>query len=210
VSGSIEGVRAQAEEGLTNVAPYASVSASSFQDTGDPDYQPFVPAQVNDRRGWVPEPVGGSAYQDDTTGWMAEPGQALGEWVELTWPVPMTVTQIRLVGPPPLDGDWGGFGQYSSPSPYHITSGMLRFYLEGAQIGSQSVGQVNALEEGQGTLITLAAPLRLDRLRFTVTAITGKWWWEDVAALNEIEVIGQAAQAFTVNIYPVYMPMLRR
>lgn len=210
VSGSVESVEAQAEQGLTNVAPYASVSASSYHDSGDPDYQPFVPAQVNDRRGWVPEPGGGSAYQDDLTGWMAEPGQAVGEWVELTWPVPMTVTQIRLVGPPPLDGDWGGFGQYSSPSPYHITAGMLRFYLDGAQVGSQSVGQVNALEEGLGTLITLAAPLRLDRLRFTVTTITGKWWWEDVAALNEIEVIGQAAETYTVNIHPLFLPMLRR
>lgn len=211
VSGSVASVETQAEQGLTNVAPYANVSASSYHNSGDPNYQPFVPAQVNDRRGWVPEPGGGAAYQDETTGWLAETGQAIGEWVELTWPVPMTVTQIRLVGPPPVGGDWGGFGNYwVGPSPYHVTSATLRFYLNGSQVGSTSVGQVNALEESNGTLITLASPMRLDRLRFTVNAIAGKWYSEDVAALNEIEVIGQAAEQYTVNIYPLYLPMLGR
>ena len=207
VSGSVDGVEAQAEQGLTNLAPYASVSVSSYRVEA---YDPFIPAHVNDRRGWVLAPNGGSEYQDDLTGWMAAEGQSLGEWVELTWPTPMTVTQIRLVGPPPLGGDWGGFGANSTSSPYHVTSGTLRFYLEGAPMGTVNVGQVNALEEGGGTLITLAAPLRLDRLRFMIDAIIGKWHWDDVAALNEIEVIGQAAEMYTVNVYPLYLPMVRR
>ncbi|MEZ4865490.1 MAG: hypothetical protein R3C14_29540 [Caldilineaceae bacterium] len=62
VSGSVDAVLATAAQGWTNVAPYAEVKASSFYDYNDPnapDYQPFRPYFVNDRRGWIPVPAGG-------------------------------------------------------------------------------------------------------------------------------------------------------
>jgi hypothetical protein len=63
VSGSLADVLEQAKQGWTNVAPYASATASSYYDyidPGSPDYQPFRPHYINDRRGWVPLPTGGS------------------------------------------------------------------------------------------------------------------------------------------------------
>jgi hypothetical protein len=215
VSGSIESVRPQALLGLTNIAPYAAVTASSYHVNDDPDYQPFTPGHVNDRRGWVSIPAGGPVglsddglYQDDETGWLSEYGDAAGAWVELTWPLAMTATQVRLAGPPPVGGDWGGFGQGPTTDPYHVTAGTLRFYLDGVQVGVLSVGQVEPLSNG-GTTITLAAPVRMDRLRFTVNSVTGYFWWESVAALNEIEVIGQASE-YTIALQQVYLPAVQR
>jgi len=61
------------------------------------------------------------------------------------------------------------------------------------------VGRVEPLANG-GTLITLAQPQQIDRLRFTVEAITGRWFSGEVAALTEIEVIGMAT---TVSAPPL-------
>jgi hypothetical protein len=107
----------------------------------------------------------------------------------------MLVKAIRLVGVPPQGGDWEGFGEPAQFGPYAIESGALQLYYGGVQQGETvAVGRVEALANG-GTLITLAAPQKIDRLRFTINSITGRWWWEEVAALSEIEVIGMAAQS---------------
>lgn len=198
VSGSIDSVKTEAEQGWTNVAPYATVRVSSYYTDGA-EYETFFPWRLVDRRGWVPTPPGGpgGVYQDDTTGWISALERDMGEWAELTWPIAMTITKVRLIGSPSVGGDWGGFGQHSTITPYYITNGTLRFYLDGAQVGGDvNVGQVQPLANG-GTLLTLAAPLRVDKLTFTVNATTGYWWWDRVAALNEIEVTGQAAETYT-------------
>ncbi len=228
VSGSLADVSTQAEQGWTNIAPYANVTTSSFYDYNDPDapeYQPFRPHFLNDRRGWVPLPAGGppnpnafasalqhladvplanpvtvtqpmtATYQDDETGWISAKGQAVGEWVELSWPAAMTVQAIRLVGPPPNGGDWSGFGEPAQFGSYHITAGALQLFRASAPVGdSLTVGQVEPLANG-GTLITLPEPTKIDKLRFTITAISGRWWWDEVAALNEVEVLGMAGEA---------------
>lgn len=212
VSGSIDQVLTDVVQGWTNIAPYASVTASSYYTTGDPNYEPFVPSKINDRRGWVPIPIGGSGgtYQDQTEGWISQVDSAVGEGVTLTWRIPMTITKVRLVGPPPIEGDWGGFGHSSITSPYHIAAGTLQFYSGEALVGSPiNVGQVEPLSNG-GTLINLPLPVKIDRLRFTVDVINGKWWYADVAALNEIEVIGTAADRFTITIRKAYLPIIRQ
>ncbi|HZY44721.1 MAG TPA: hypothetical protein VFF70_08230, partial [Anaerolineae bacterium] len=212
VSGSIDQVLTQSVQGWTNVAPYANVTASSYFTNGNSTYQPFVPSKINDRQGWVPIPIGGSGgtYQDDETGWISKDKSAVGEGITLTWPSAMTITKVRLVGPPPIDGDWGGFGHYAITSPYHIVSSTLQFYLGNGLVGGPiAVGQVEPLSNS-GTLINLPQPIQIDRLRFTVNAINGKWWWDDVAALNEIEVIGMAAERYTINIQRVYLPIIRK
>lgn len=135
------------------------------------------------------------AYQDDQSSWLTEKGRAAGEWIELQWPRAMMVKAIRLVGVPPQGGDWEGFGEPAQFGPYAIESGSLQLYYGGVQQGETvAVGRVEALASG-GTLITLAEPQEIDRLRFTINSITGRWWWEEVAALSEIEVIGMAAQS---------------
>ena len=122
----------------------------------------------------------------------------------------MSVTKIRLIAPPPTGGDWDGFGiGYPTNTPYHILSGTLRFYLGGAQVGTYTVGQIEPLTNG-GTTVSLAAPIKLGRLTFTVNTVGGYWFGHTVAALNELEVIGMATQTYTVNIRQSFLPLIRR
>lgn len=217
VSGSIEDVKAEAEQGWTNVAPYAVASASSYHfNDGDPDYQPFTPAHLNDRHGWVPLPAGGPVldpeepYMDDETGWLAAEDQGVGEWVELAWPTDMLVKSIRLVGPPPNGGDWGGFGSPEEQGDYYVEGGVLKLYQDGVEIESISIGRVEPLENG-GTLIVLDTPVVIDQLRFTIQEITGRWHWQEIAALNEIEVIGQAAETWPLlEVQYIFLPAVSR
>lgn len=131
-------------------------------------------------------------YQDQASSWLTEEGKAVGEWVELRWPQPLWVKSIRLIGVPPTGGDWEGFGEPAELGPYAIETGTLQLFREGVQQGEDlAVGRVEPLASG-GTLITLAEPTQLDRLRFTVASITGRWWWQEIAALSEVEVIGMA------------------
>jgi len=133
-------------------------------------------------------------YQDQASSWLTEEGKAVGEWVELRWPKPLLIKSIRLIGVPPTGGDWAGFGEPAEMGPYAIATGTLQLFREGVQQGDDlAVGRVEPLATG-GTLITLAEPMQLDRVRFTVASITGRWWWQEVAALSEIEVMGMATQ----------------
>jgi len=260
VSGTLADVTLQAEQGWTNVAPYATVSASSFfahSDPEYPEYQPFRPRYVNDRRGWVPLPNGGPpapaaftlalaalanksldpqleqmsqrfaaanppraqaaavntavGYQDDETGWISAKGQAVGEWIDLAWGADVRIQSIRLVGPPPTGGDWEGFGSPTKDGPYHIETGTLHLYHDGAPVGDAiGVGRVEALEN-DGTLITLPTPVVADQLRFTINSVAGRWHWETVAALNEIEVIGLAAEApAPLEPQQIFLPVVVR
>lgn len=197
VSGSITN-EAQATAGWTNVAPYATATASSENEPDD-QYQPFDPSRVIDRRGFVPIPNGGPGgpYQDEETGWMSDTKteNPEGQWVQLDWNTPVKVSQLRLVGPPPTGGDWGGFGDGPESTPYHITQGKLEFWLDNQKVGNAiATGPIESLSDGD-TLITLQAPTVIDRLKFTVNAIEGYWYWSRIAALNEIEVIGMAGSA---------------
>ncbi|HNB54149.1 MAG TPA: hypothetical protein PK530_19525, partial [Anaerolineales bacterium] len=217
VSGSVEDVLDEAEQGWTNVAPYAVASASSYHfNEGDPDYQPFTPSHLNDRHGWVPLPEGGPVldpeepYMDDETGWLAAEDQGVGEWVELAWPTDMLVKSIRLVGPPPNGGDWGGFGDPAQFGDYYVEGGTLTLYRDGSEVDSLSIARVEPLENG-GTLIVLDEPVVIDQLRFTIDALSGSWYWQEIAALNEIEVIGQAAESWPLfEVLQVFLPLVKR
>ena len=201
MSGSITNA-SEATAGWTNVAPYAKATASS-EDHPEDEYQPFDPSRVNDRHGFIPLPAGGppnpantsSAFQDEENGWMSTEGKASGEWVQLKWNTPVLIKSLRLIGPPPTGGDWGGFGEGPDTTPYHITGGTLELSLNGQVIGNPlAVGQVKSMSEG-GTKITLNAPVIVDKLKFTINSTAGYWYWEQVAALNEIEVMGMDSHA---------------
>jgi hypothetical protein len=207
VSGSLTSVLTDVVSGWTNIAPYASVGASS---TYNPAY--FAVSRLNDRRGWVPIPVGGPGgpYADDAYSWISADNQALGATIAMTWTIPMSVTKVRLIGPPPTGGDWDGFGVgYPTGSPYRVTSGTLRFYLGGVQVGAYPIGQIEPLTNG-GTTVSFATPIKLDRLTFTINAVAGDWYGNTIAALNEIEVIGMATQIYTVNVRQNFLPLIRR
>lgn len=215
VSGSLDDVMTQAEQGWTNVAPYAAASASSYHTAENNPYLPFVPAKINDRRGWVPTPPGGpipseGPYQDRSTGWISQLGSSNGQWVDLTWPSDVRVTSILLVGPPPKGGDWGGFGDPAQYGDYYVETGTLRLYHNGSLVQTINTGRVQPLTNG-GTVITLASPVVIDRLRFTINSTSGRWYWSQVAALSEIEVIGAAAEPFPLlDIFRTFLPSLLR
>ena len=62
-----------------------------------------------------------------------------------------------------------------------------------------------------GTLLTFDPPLEIDRLRLTVDAVTGRWYWSEVAALNEIEVIGQVTEPWPeLEISYTLLPFIQR
>ena len=70
-----------------------------------------------------------------------------------------------------------------------------------------NVGQIEPLSNG-GTWVNLPAPLEVDQMKFTVNGISGQWYHQDVAALNEIEVIGQAAEPYVVILKATYLPII--
>jgi len=232
VSGTLDDVLDLAETGWQNVAPYATAGASSYHPS---DYDFFVPGRINDRRGWVPAPANGpqmapfyshlyyTGYRDGTTGWLSALGQVVGEWVELTWPAAQRVSQIRLVGPPTHSshcdegsycggGDWAGFGSPEQYGPYRVEAATLYLYRQGSLVATMAVGPILPLSDG-GTLLELATPLEIDRLRLTIDQVNGRWHWSEVAALNEIEVIGQAAEPwplFEPQQHWTFLPLLQR
>ena len=230
VSGSLDDIQELSESGWQNIAPYATARSSSHHAT---DQNAFVPAKINDRRGWVPTPDTGpqsapyynylyaTGYKDATTGWISERDKAIGEWIELDWPARQRVQQIRLVAPPSHSthceegnycggGDWGGFGLPTNNGPYQVEAATLHLYRNNQLIETIPVGPILPLSDG-GTLITLTTPQEIDRLRLTISAISGQWYWTDVAALNEIEVIGQAAEwwpSFDPEHHWLFLPIM--
>ena len=86
----------------------------------------------------------------------------------------------------------------------------LRLYHNGSLVQTLNVGRIEPLEDG-GTLITLVSPLVIDRLRLTINDTSGRWYWSEVAALNEIEVIGAAAEPFPLlEISRTFLPAFQR
>ena len=219
VSGSLADVEADAESGWQNVAPYASASASSYK-PGD-EYSNFGPEKINDRRGWVPIPANGPeapffdnvyqlGYQDDELGWMTVDVDPVGQWVALNWPIPMRVKQIRLVGPPAEGGDWGGFGDPVHEGPYYVDDATLTLYHGGNQVNSLPTGRIEPLDSG-GTLLTFDPPVEIDQLQLVVEEVNGRWYWSEVAALNEIEVIGQATVPWPeLELNYIWLPIIKK
>jgi hypothetical protein len=212
VSGSLADVIDEVEAGWTNVAPYAVATASSYYEENN-EYQPFNPNHANDRRGWIPVPAGGpnGPYQDEELGWISTLGSAEGQWLQLSWPANVTVTSLRLVGPPPQGGDWGGFGEPAQYGDYYVEDATIQFTQGGSPVVPPlHTGRILPLTDG-GILITLDTPLTIDQLRLTVNSTSGRWYWDNVAALNEIEVIGMAAEPYPLlELYELFLPMLER
>lgn len=148
--------------------------------------------------------------QDDENGWMSQEhdyqnGSASGEWIQLKWNSPVKIKSVRLIGAPSTGGDWGGFGSGPQTTPYHITRATLALSLNGQVAQTLNVGQINSYAEG-GTEIVLNAPLIVDKLRLTVNETAGYWYWRQVAALNEIVVMGMDDEASPDGDSPTATP----
>lgn len=203
VSGSITNEN-EAVEGWTNISTSATASASSWNQQPDPN-SVFAPSHVADRRGFIPFPDDSTRYQDETNGWMSQLNQASGEWIQLQWNKPVKIKSVRLVAPPPVGGDYGGFGDGPDDTPYHVTNATLEFFHKGAPVGTPvQTGQIEPMTNG-GTTLDLNTPVTADTVKLTINATEGHYYWSQVAALNEIEVIGMTADG-TTNPEPTVTP----
>lgn len=150
----------------TNLATGARVSVSSTAD-------PSTNQGLNDRR------VMTGSFLDY---WRSAPGQATGQWVELTFPVPVTVRTVRLYNPR-VDQD-----VYGNQCNVQVLGATVRLYADtGAtsELANQTVGTLTTA----GVDATFADVPNVRVVRVEIGATTGTFNGEPAASLAEIEVI---------------------
>jgi hypothetical protein len=153
----------------TNLAPGAQVRVSSSRD-------------ANQNRGLVDRRVmKGEIWRY----WTSANGQTQNQWVELVFPVPVTVRTVRLYNP--RSGD-------EANSSIQVQGVNVRLYSDAAattQVASQSGGQLSVT----GTNVNFA-DVKARVVRIEITSVTGTFYGSQLASLAEVEVIarGEAAQ----------------
>ena len=153
----------------TNLAPGAQVRVSSSRD-------------ANQNGGLIDRRVmKGEIWRY----WVSASGQTQNQWVELVFPVPVTVRTVRLYNP--RSGD-------EANSSIQVQGVNVRLYSDAAattQVASQSGGQLSV----SGTDVNLA-DVKARVVRIEITGVTGTFYGSRVASLAEVEVIarGEAAQ----------------
>ncbi len=157
----------QKEAQWTNLAPGAQISASSSR---DPRYDGgLVDRQVLRGEIW--------RY------WSSQPGQpAAGQWVQLTFPVPVEVRSVRLYSPRPGD---------EAASSVLVRQATVRLYADEAateEVGAAAVRDVQL----SGTEAAFEE-VRARSVRVYLDEVQGSFYGAEVASLAEIEVIARGA-----------------
>jgi hypothetical protein len=160
-------VPANAEDAKwTNLAPGATVTVSSARDSN------YIQSVV-DRRVMM-----GEIWRY----WNSSPGQAAdGQWVQLTFPVPITVRTVRLYNP--------RFGDEANSS-LQIHQATVKLYSDAAatnQVASQTVSQDIAVT---GTDVNFSE-LQVRVVRIEIDDISGTFYGMAIASLAEVEVIAR-------------------
>ena len=152
---------------FSNVAPGATVSASSLR-------EPRAIRGVNDRQVRM-----GSIY--DT--WSSAPGRGAGEWVLLSFAVPIETREVVLYNPRPGD---------QARSTLQVTRAEVEACADQAcaQVLSRATAGALAL---QGTRVALPQTgVRAVRVR--IAAVSGAFFGYPVAALGEVEIIARGEE----------------
>jgi hypothetical protein len=151
----------------TNLATGATVTVSSSR---DPKYNGgLIDRQVMRGENW--------RY------WTSLPGQAAsGQWVQLTFPVPVTVRTVRLYGPR-LGGE--------ANSSIVVNQATVQLYADTA--ATQAVGGAKVVQNVQvtGTDATFSTPLTARVVRVKLDSVQGTFYGSQIASLAEIEVIAR-------------------
>ena len=160
-------VPAAADAQWTNLAPGARVAVSST-------WVPGRESHLIDRRAGE-----GPMWQ----AWTSTPGQSQGQWVELDFPVPITVRSVRLYDPR-KNGD--------RQSTLHVSQSTVRLFADHG-------GSVQVASAQSGPLATTGTdvpfPDVLARmLRVELDSVSGTWYGSPAAGLAEIEVIARGEQ----------------
>lgn len=148
----------------TNLAPGAEVRVSS---TGN----------ANQNRGLIDRRVmKGEIWRY----WTSSSGQTQNQWVELVFPVPVTVRTVRLYNPR-SGGD--------ANSSVQVQGTSVRLYSDANatnQVASASSGALSV----EGTDVAFA-DVRARVVRVEITGVSGTFYGAQVASLAEIEVIAR-------------------
>lgn len=148
----------------TNLAPGAQVRVSSARD-------------ANQNEGLIDRRVmKGEIWRY----WTSEPGQTQNQWVELVFPVPVSVRTVRLYNPRS-----GG----EANSTIQVQGATVRLYSDAAgtnQVATQNAGQLSV----DGTNVGFA-DVKARVVRVEITGVTGTFYGSQVASLAEIEVIAR-------------------
>jgi hypothetical protein len=148
----------------SNLAPGAQVTVSSARD-------------ANQNRGLVDRRVmTGEIWRY----WNSAAGQTTGQWVQLTFPVPVSVRQVKLYNP-----RTGG----EANSSIQVQGTNVRLYSDAAatqQVASASTGALSV----SGTPVNFA-DVKVRSVRVEITGVTGTFYGTQLAALAEVEVIAR-------------------
>ncbi len=155
----------RAEALFTNLAPGAEVAVSSARDVNYT--RAVVDRRVNRSEIW--------------RSWTSTPGNATGQWVTLTFPVPITVRTVRLYNPRQED---------EAASTLQVNSARVTLYSDAAgntPVASQTSGALAA----DGTDVAFAE-VRARVVRIELLSVTGTFYGTAAADLAEVEVIARA------------------
>jgi hypothetical protein len=115
--------------------------------------------------------------------WTSAPGQAQNQWVELVFPVPISVRNVRLYNP--RQGD-------EANSSLMVNQATVRLY-------SDSAGSVEVANATTGQLSVSGTDVPFDDVQVRVVRVeldnvTGTFFSSRVASLAEIEVIAKGLE----------------
>lgn len=163
----------------TNLATGASVTASSI-DT-NPDQSGATPSMASLHNRLVKnEPF--NHY------WRSSPGQVQGQWVQLSFPVPVTVSTVRLYNP------IGGSDKYGDQDTIQVQSATITLYSDVAgtiPVASANVGPLTTTP-GQGTDTTFN-DVTAQAVKITINSVSGSFDGKPAASLAEVEVIASGS-----------------
>jgi|GEM_PF-570396 len=162
---------------FTNLATGATVTASSI-DT-NPDQNGTTPklTAINNRL---------VKNQPFNNYWRSAPGQVQGQWVQLTFPVPVIVSDVRLYNPVP------GTDKYGDQDNIQVQGATVTLYSDTAgtqQVASTQVGPLTTTP-GQGTDVGFNN-VTARVVRVTINAASGTFDGQPAASLAQIEVIAE-------------------
>ena len=163
------GVHASAAEaGFTNLAPGAAVAVSSSRDAEQD-------RSVVDRR-----VMKGEIWRT----WTSAEDQTEGQWVLLTFPVPVTVRAVRLHGVRPGD---------EAQSSVVVEAATVRLFAD-AGATSEIAAEVAGAVEVKGTDVDFG-DVKARAVRVDLDAVSGTFYGKSVAGIGEIEVIARGESA---------------
>lgn len=148
----------------SNLAPGATVTVSTTRD-------------ANTNRGLIDRRV---LKGENWRYWASASDQQANQWVQLTFPVPVTVRKVRLYNP-----RQGG----EASSSVQVGAATVRLYADAD--GSQQVGSGTASNLSVSGTDVDFADVKARVVRMELSQVTGTFYGARVASLAEIEVIAR-------------------